>query len=376
MLILGTVAISAGGVGAWYLGTGDEVREGAQVMLAAICAGFLLLGIYLAAWVSRIRLTLREDAIELTGVVTTRSLRRDQIAGYRTLTPGNGPPILVLVPRDDYCGKLKIPVMFRYDRAFRDYLATLPDLDAREAETLRRESDARPELGATPEDRSRAIAQARRTCKVLTIVTFAVSAWGLFFPGPSVMILLAILPWTAIGVAARYPGVVAINQRRRDPRPGVSIPFIFPGLILTLRVINDATPIGWQRPLALTLFVAALLALAAWRTDVTLQQKPALLLVILLLSCFYGFGVVMGGDTLFDATPPEVYKTTITDRYITTGRSTGYHFKLAPWGPKTHGDKVSVSRDYYRSKIIGDPICVALRPGTLGIPWYDVGDCR
>src|SRR5262249_54220567 len=160
---------------------------------------------------------------------------------------------------------------------------------------VKKEIENRHDLGATPDERARTVARARQTCRLLNVITIAVGAWGLLYPWPYplVMAVLAILPWVAVYVTSRYPGVVVINQRRGDPRPGVGIPFILPGFVLTLRVINDATPIGWQEPLALTLLVAGILTLAAWKADVTLQQRPAFLLLILLLASGYGYGAVM-----------------------------------------------------------------------------------
>lgn len=378
MWVIGTIAIVAGGTGAWYFASGNEIQGHGQMVQAGICVGFLALGVYMTAYVACLRLTLMPYEIELKGLATTRSLRRDEILGFRTLTPRNGPSILVLVPREDGSRKLKIPGLFQYDQPFRDWLATLPDLDARDAEAVKREMESRPDLGATPEDRIRAVAQARRTCRLLNLVTIAVAAWGFLFPRPYpfVMALLAALPWVAVYVTSRYPGVVVINQRRNDPRPGAAVPFILPGLVLTLRVINDATPLGWQEPLALTLLVAGILTVAAWKADVTLQQRPASLLLILLLVSFYAYGSVMEADTLFDRIPPTVYQTAITDKYISRGKNTSFNLRLAPWGPKTKGDRVSVSRRYYDSKQIGDAICLYVRPGTIGIPWYDFGDCR
>jgi hypothetical protein len=308
MLALGTIAMVAGGAGAWYFGTGHEVQGIGQAVLTAICAGFLALGVYLTAWVARVRLTLREDEIELTGLTKTQSLHRGEILGFRTLTPRNGPPILVLVPRQDDRSKLKIPGLFRYDERFRSWLAALPDLDARDTDAVKKEIESRPDLGATPEERARTVAQARLTCRILNVVAIVASALGylLPWPYPLVMVVLAVLPWVAVYVTSRYPGVVIINQRRGDPRPGAGIPFILPGLILCLRVINEATPIGWEEPLALALLVAGILTLAAWKADVTLQRRPAFLLLILLLASFYGYGSVMEADTLFDQTPPAV----------------------------------------------------------------------
>jgi hypothetical protein len=377
MLVLGMIAIAAGGLGTWYFGTGHEEHGTGQLILSAFCLAFLAMGIYLVAFVTRTRLTLRQGEIELAGIASARSLRRDEILGFRTYAPRNGPPILVLVPRSDDARKLKIPQMFRTDQAFRDWLGGLPDLDARDADAVEKQIESRTELGATPEERSRTVEQAKWICRLLTIATIAVSIWGFLYPAPYAVVvaLLVSLPWAAVAVTARYPGLVIINQDRRDPRPGTAVPFIFPGLVLTLRIVNDARPIGWEEPLALTLLLAGGLTLAAWRVDVTLRRRPPKLLLILLLACFYGYGSVMEADILFDRTPPAVYRTVITGKYISNGKSKSYNLRLAPWGPKTNGDRVSVPRTFYLSKQIGDPVCVSLRPGTLAIPWYIVRDC-
>jgi len=374
--ILGAVAIVGGALGAWALGR--PLSGIAQLIVSPMFGLLSLAGVYLILYARRMRVIVRQDEIELVEVTSSQIMRRDDLLGYRKIPGENGPPVLILVPRWDDRKKLKIPNVFNFDAAFDEWLRPFPDLDVRDAEDLQREIEQNQELGATPEERIASVNQARVVCRTLMIVTFAVAAWLWFYPEPYAVVVsaMALLPWIAVYVAAHYRGVVVINEKKRDPHPGVGLPFIMPGLVLALRVINDVNTFNWQKPLIVTLLGGAVLTMGAWKADVAVRKKPWMALLIFLLSLGYGYGAGMEANSLLDRSPATVYLTTVTAKRISSGsKSTSYYLRLNAWGQQHRGE-VMVPRSTYQSVIVGDPICVVQRAGALDIPWYAVHSCR
>lgn len=378
MLVLGVIPILGGMLGLWYFGTGHEPHRSATVMMFVICTVFLLLGLYLALYTLRAQITLRQDEIELTELTSGTTLRRDEILGYRSQRVQNGPPVLVLVPREGAGKKLKIPSLFAFDQAFHDWISTLPNLDAADAEEAQKEIETNPELGTTLDERTATIQQGRTVCRVLNILTFPLCLWAWLYPRPYELAVACVLllPWAAIYATARYKGLVVLNQKRNDPHPSVALPFIVPGLMLVPRVLTDMPPVSWEKPVLLAGLVAGLLTYAAYLADKAIQKQPVIAFILFMLSIAYGYGTVMETNAIFDRTPATIYLTTVTRKYVSSGKSISYHLVLAPWGPMQGGDNVTVTRTFYSAQTVGGPVCIALRNGALSLPWYSVHACR
>jgi hypothetical protein len=213
---LGIVAMTAGGLGVWYFGGGHELHGGGETLMTAISAGFLLLGLYLTAYVAKASLVLRQNGIEVIGIASNKEMGRDEILGYRTVTPQNGPPILVLVPRSEDGRKLKIPSMFQFDGAFDHWLHGFPDLDTRDAQAAEEEIQNNPELGATPAERAHSIKQAKLVCRALTVVTVIACGLMWFYPVPFRLVLACVvmLPWIAVSSPRATRGWSSSTRRR------------------------------------------------------------------------------------------------------------------------------------------------------------------
>ena len=57
---------------------------------------------------------------------------------------------------------------------------------------------------------------------------------------------------------------------------------------------------------------------------------------------------------------------------LVVGKTTTYYFELSKWGPKTEIDDVSVSKEIYNSREIGDSAVVYFNHGLYKIPYYFV----
>jgi len=362
--------------GIWYFGTGHETRSTQQLlMLVGVCVLFLLMGLYLAAWVIRAKVTFWPDRIEVRELIRTRVLSRNDILGRR-LQPSS-PPVIVLVPRDKSQKQMKLAQMYNFDAAFRTWTDSVPDLDAQEARTAEQEIANNEEIGSSPDDRREALKRGKRLSGFVTFVTIALGAWAWIYPQPYrlVISLLALLPWAAMAIVARSGGLFKIDTKRNDPHPSVGIAFMMPGFVLVLRVLSDMNALKWTSALYLTMALGTLLGVAAVMADRSLKNNVGMAILVLLLSSAYGYGAGMEANALLDRSAASIFTSRIIGKSVSSGKHTSYDLNLNPWGPKEDAGKVSVSRRFYEGVRVDDPVCIVLRNGALHVPWYTVHRC-
>jgi hypothetical protein len=97
---------------------------------------------------------------------------------------------------------------------------------------------------------------------------------------------------------------------------------------------------------------------------------------VLLVSLPYSFGLAVVLNSLTDTSKPTTYIVSIAGKHTDSGKSsTAYFLDLAPWGPVEEPGKIRVSPSLYSNKQAGGSICLALHPGKLHVPWYQLADC-
>jgi hypothetical protein len=95
---------------------------------------------------------------------------------------------------------------------------------------------------------------------------------------------------------------------------------------------------------------------------------------LLLMSLLYGHIAVREVNTLFDRSPKTVYESRVVrDRGHT--RHGPHVYSIEPWGPVKDGAEAIIPPlgHYFR---IGEPVCMVLRKGALGVPWYTAQRCQ
>ena len=376
--LLSGIAIVAGSLAAWYFGTGHEMRTAREALifcLVSVC--FVFLGLNLAYSVLRSKVILSADAVTLQGLFTARTLLRGEIGGRRVVGTQYF-SILELIPRSRAQKKLKIPLFLRTDLAFHAWFEGISDLDAKDLAESEAQLAVDPDLGFRSNERQQQVASARRTATTLNVVGGIAGAWGLFFPRPYSLIifLLAIVPLIVMAVLARSRGIYQIEGRRTDSRPALTLAFLIPGLALGFRAIDDMHMLRWEPILLLTAICALLLAWLLIRSDHRLWRRPAAVILIVFFGVFYSDGLVAALNALLDRSEPRAYETVVTDKHMSSGKTTTYYLRLEPWGPQTATDDESVPYSLYESRQIGDRVCVYLHSGALNAPWYDIGRCR
>jgi hypothetical protein len=347
----------------------------------ALLAGFatlcVMMGLYLVLYVVENRIRLFPDRIEFQHVLHTRTIHREDIAGWRFQQSSQSSSLVFQLRGGGY---VRVPTFFQFDSAFLRWRDSLPNLDevarkASEAEIL-----ADPNFGATPEERSGSLQRGRVLATVFSVVGAAAGFWGMIYPHPywPLMAFLVVLPLLAVGAVGYSRGLLRMNlSPRSDAHPALLIPFLFPSLALVIRGLSDFRLLNAWEGAAWWSLGAGLAVLAiTWTVDPSVRANARLTILIGFLCCGYGFGIVAAANGLFDRSAPVLYTPRVTGKYIRRGKSTSYNLRLEPWGPVTGPTQVSVSRSLYGSTSAGDTVCASLREGALGFKWYRISACR
>lgn len=216
--------------------------------------------------------------------------------------------------------------------------------------------------------------------------------WYVSFFRPKLAVLdvlavaLVVLPWIALGIAARSkPLYRFVMMRKRgapsgEPQPDLAGPLLLPAFFLAATVWNNASSIAvlQSRPLLLLgCIVGCVLFAAVARLDPTCWQRlPAAPLVILAAACIYGYGACGTLNRLADGSVGTVYPAQVLSKRICgSGKSSYRCLILSPWGPVRAINDVSVSQYLFNAHRAGERVCIALHPGAFHIAWYQVGNC-
>src|SRR5262249_18596962 len=111
------------------------------------------------------------------------------------------------------------------------------------------------------------------------------------------------------------------------------------------------------------------------RADRTLKTPKGAILMLLIVTTFYGYGAGAGANMIFDRADATVFSAQVVSKQVINGKSTRYRLYLSPWGPQQQIGDVSISRRWYDSIQPRDTVCPVLHPGALHIPWYTVHPC-
>jgi hypothetical protein len=375
-VLFGLAGIAGIAFALWSLMHDRSAQILAMVLLAAICAAFACLGVYTALSVLTYRVTLRVDGIEVIEPFRRRRLLRRDIRGRHTLS--TQPPILVLVPNDAKAKKLKVSLMLDTDRAFDDWCGRVTDLDRKELRESEQELEAALYQEVMPEERARRIERLRVLANWANGATIALSIAALALPDQQHILTAALIavPWIAILMVAQNRPLYRFGAKRNDAHPDLTLLLIVPGLLLMARVLSEVHTLGWKGPVTLACAGGLALSTAALRVDPWFREQRWTALLMGLFTCAYGYGAGLEINVLADPTVASIYPTQVLGKDVSSGsRSTTWYLRVAPWGPVTGAEKVSVSAAQYQAARTGDTVCMYLGAGAFRVVWYQVRDC-
>jgi hypothetical protein len=339
------------------------------ILPIGLAAYFLLLGL-------RSRLVIQGSQIEVRGAFNEKSANLSEIEGYRTISSRNGSYKQLILKEGR--GSITISNAFSADDAYRAFFQKIPDLDARDRDTILSEISQQQDLGATPEERLGALSRAKTIGISLMVVSILLGI-AISFPtlglGQSMIrlciVLLALIPVVAAYLARSSPLLYSVFKNKKDPRAEVSFIPAIAGFAFIIHT-SGAHFVVWQ-PLLVTMLVVGLAMIALYFSAINGGARGAL--ALLFFAGLYAYGLTEVADTAFDNSPAVPYTTTIIGGHVSHGKSTTYYLRLAPWGPIGYPDDVSVSSRIYRNAHTGDTVCLALHDGSLKAPWFRVNPC-
>jgi hypothetical protein len=376
-IFLGALVAAFGFAGAVYFGTGHETKStGETAMLVAVCFAFVALGVVLILYMLTTKVVLAADAIELRDFLQSRKLRYEDIAGRRMIA-AHSASTLVLLPKRAGAKRVKITQLIQMDSLSLAWLSTLPDLDAEELAKSAAEIAASRDLGRTPEERAARLAGARKIAKALGVLSGAAAVWTYFFPEPYEVAIAAVaaIPLFAIALVLRDGRLYQVVGRNNDARANLSVAFIVPAVVLALRAVLDIQLLEWTPACLVAVAVAMMLTFVIALRDAEVRKRRWELAAMLIISVAYAYGAVVEGDVLFDISKPQIFQAQVLDKHKSSGKTTTYHLKLTPWGPKEGEDDVTVSSGVYAAAATGERVCIVLRRGALEMPWFVVAAC-
>ncbi|MCB9051662.1 MAG: hypothetical protein H6556_19685 [Lewinellaceae bacterium] len=131
---------------------------------------------------------------------------------------------------------------------------------------------------------------------------------------------------------------------------------------------------NFWKPAIVIFFVFGLLVLKGSKVEYNFKKGVTYLAILgmLMFGGMYAYGLLITTNVVFDESQPTVYKAVVLDKHTSSGKTTTYYLKLSEWGPQKEIDDVSVARDIYKSKEIGDSAIVYFNNGLYKIPYYIV----
>ncbi len=308
-------------------------------------------------------------------VFKTRRYELEDIKGFK-----QDQNYLHIVPKDKASKSIKVSrYIGQYGRLINWCEGNLTNLDREEIINDEKEILENEDYGRTSEEREYRLTRAKKLTKTLNIISWivAVSMW--IYPRfyHIQVILCALLPVIGIIVFKTSKGMIKLDEKPNSAHPNILSTLIAPSGALAIRALMDISIFDFSnfwKP-AIAIFVV-LVFMVIWDSYVKYDFKKVVsyfsIIGILIFSGMYSYGFVISTNTAFDESQPSVYKAKIIDKRKNSGKTTTYYLKLSEWGPQTEIKEVSVSRDIYDSKEIGDSAMVYFNHGLYEIPYYFV----
>lgn len=339
-------------------------------------------GLILALSAVRSRLILEGDQLELRSALRTRAVRRDDIDGLQRIRNANGTFTRIFLK--ERRGVLTVSGAFTGNADLEEWLKGLPDVDQRNAARIEEMIDSHSTAGVASQPHEQLMGKARKWASGMTAaaglacIAAAVPYDRVYFTG---MLALLVVPPIGIFLLHRWPLLFTTFKAKVDPRADL-IWFILLsgfGVLVSMafssnptHLVGDPSPSMLWSGMAVFLAFVGSLARNIWRSP----GRAAGLLLASILGIVYSVGLVDAADTMPDESTPSFFRTWIVEKHEYRGRrSTTYYLRLAPWGPVSSADNVSVPVGIYNRSALGDPVCLALHRGFLRAPWYERLSC-
>jgi hypothetical protein len=320
------------------------------------------------------RLVIGANSLSRTSVLGTRTLEFREIKGFRADSN-----YIHIISNSQDKKSIKITAYIERSDQVLDWLNNkFIELDSHEAREEERQILTDNEFGINEQAREYRLNEAKRVAKYINVIGGVTGAWVWFYPRPYSLSLIGgmILPAMAFISLYAYRGLIRFDEKKNSAHPSIIYGLLFPSAGLMIRAIMDYEILEykslWIAISITTITLTSLLVVGTKEFKFTrcIDYFTTLSLTGMILC--YSFGTYVVSNCLFDNTEPEIFKSEVSDKEISSGKSTTYYLKLKPWGPRTEAERVSVTKVEYEATDKGDTVDIHLRQGLLGTPWFYV----
>lgn len=340
-------------------------------LIAVLCIGC---AIFLIREIKISKFVITVDRVYLVSMIYKRTLHFDQIRGWREVEQE-----LHILPNDDSLKKIRVTTYFKESGEIRYFLSLhFPNLDILEAEIEEQDIIKNEAFGSTEEARALRLEQARKTARYTEWVGWSIAAWLFLYPHPYRLSVAAgiVYPLLAIGICFLYRGLIRGDGDKNSAHPSVMTTFVVVSVMLALRAMLDINTLsysnGWIPMAIIGIIIFVLYQIPTEGFSFAKKSKYVTFFLLPIFTFAYGFGVVVLINVLGDQSDPMAYPTEVTDKRVSSGKTTTYHLKLKKWGDLTEDEEVSVTRSQYDGTSVGDSIEVYQYEGLFKMPWIEL----
>jgi hypothetical protein len=227
-----------------------------------------------------------------------------------------------------------------------------------------------------------ALKRAQSIARALAIgmAVFALPMSSVYFREPfwfGIGVLLA-MPWVALILVRAFPNLFGIDDiGRSKDRADLAILMLIPGLGLICHAYVTVNPFHWGLVVAYGVVGGVAMTGAAALASPAVRKSLNARVGYLVTMSFYGGALAVFGTIWFDSAAPQIFTRPVLEkRFNSIGKYTAVHYvKVGSWGPYTEPAEVEVTRNFDETHKVGEPVCIYLHPGALGLSWYTAGDC-
>jgi hypothetical protein len=322
------------------------------------------------------RFIIEDDAVRLIGAISKNQLNLQDIKGYTV-----NDNYILIEPHTKDRKRIKVSTYVSKKEEIIEWLAArYPNLDALNILQEEQEILSNEELGFSVEQREEKLSNARKTAKILNWTGGLVGIWTLLWPQPYEYAILAsiITPLISIVTFKFFRGLIRIDQKNNSSYPSIFWSLFGPCLAICIRVLLDYNIFDyhniWFPSIGIT--VGLMFLLISGNNEFNFKQPMQFLnlLGIALFIFAYSYGSVVSLNCQYDKSEPEIFSAKITNKRVSSGKTTTYHFELEQWGPQEETDEVNVSKELYDRLNKNDSVYVFLKKGKFEIPWLIVTD--
>ncbi len=321
------------------------------------------------------KIILEKDTLTSIGVFKTRILKFSEIKGFK-----KDNNYLYFIPLNKNLKQIKVS---SYVGKFSNLVSwageNFTNLDIQEIIKEEEEILTNEDFGETAEEREALLKKAKKVTKVINTISWisAISLW--FFPYFYTLqvIICAALPIIGFVIYKQFKGIIKIDDKPNSAHPNLLSTFFIPACVLMLRALMDYNVFNyanfWKPVIPIFASLAYLMIKNSYvEFDLKKVMTYFTILGMLMFGGMYAYGFIITSNSVFDQSQPQYYKAKVLDKRISSGKSKTYYLELSKWGPQQEVDEVTVARDIYNEKEVGDSALIFFSGGLYKIPYYIV----